>query len=362
MRITIMKKYLLLLSLLVLPSLSQAMQFYKLYPCSDQSCVPYILADGPIVPGTTAQFISFYNQNQAPYIYFNSNGGDVNEGMALGRVIKNAKLNTYISSQPYKYAYPEEKDIAYKTMGNTPVCTSACFLAFLGGVSHVMDDNAFIGTYNLNVTNSNPQERNFYQQTTSSIRQYSSEMGFYRDLLPLFNKNTNKENSIYWLTPEDISSFGLKTALNDETGWQVKNNQTVSYPFAYDERTLFNSSQKVGVSVFYDQYKPYMTFSYIFTNDNERKKFASYIENMNFTFNMVLEGKQYSTPDVKWKSTGDDFEFTIALSQDFVQRLRNTDDKLTLNFSYPQRAEYFKPDVTLSTTNLFVLLSQIKSK
>lgn len=358
-----MKKLLLMLGLLSTPFFSQAMNFYKLYPCSDASCVPYILADGPITKGTTNQFINFYNKNQAPYIYFNSNGGDILEGISLGRVINQAKLNTYISSQPYKYAYPDQKDITYKTTGNIPTCTSACFLAFLGGYNHILDEGAFIGTYNLNSLYNNTENRNYYQQVLTGIRQYTSQVGVVRDITPLFSKNpSNKDQSIYWLSSDDISSFSLTSPFNDETGWNVKNNQSVSYPFVYNEKTLFNSSQKVGISVFYDQYKPYLTFSYIFGNENERKKFSSYIDNMTFTFNMIYDGKQYSTPDIKWKKVDDNFEFTISLSPDFIQKLRNPDDNLTLSFSYPQRAEYFKPDVNISTNNLFVMLNQIKTK
>ena len=358
-----MKKYLLMLGLLSTPFLTQAMDFYKLYPCSDQSCVPYILANGPITKGTTNQFINFYNKNQAPYIYFNSNGGDVLEGISLGQVINRAKLNTYVSAQPYKYAYPDQKDITYKTMGAIPTCTSACLLAFLGGTTRVLDDGAFIGTYNLNALYNNTENRNYFQQVSTAIRQYTSSVGVIRDITPLFNKNpSNKEQSIYWFSSEDITTFGLRSPVDDETGWSVKNNQSVSYPYVYDEKSLFNSSQKIGVSLFYDQHKPYLTFTYIFGNDNERKKFSSYIDNLTFTFNMTLNGQQYSTPDIKWKKVDDNFEFTISLSQDFIQKLRTSDDNLGLSFSYPQRAEFFKPDVNLSTNNLFIMLSQIKTK
>jgi hypothetical protein len=95
----------------------------------------YLQATGTIMPETPAQFEKFLKTDDAkiainsiPTIQLHSPGGDIAAGIKLGEMIRKARLNTEIGRS---FHLDEAFDnYSYKSA----TCTSACALAFLGGV------------------------------------------------------------------------------------------------------------------------------------------------------------------------------------------------------------------------------------
>ncbi len=87
-------------------------------------------AEGQINGGTADSFRIFTQEHHIEpggAVYFQTEGGDLAEGVKLGRLIRDLGLDTYIGNID-----PKE----------TGVCFSACTLAYLGGVSRFMNDAA----------------------------------------------------------------------------------------------------------------------------------------------------------------------------------------------------------------------------
>lgn len=83
-----------------------------------------IFAEGVIDPGSAGRLEELIREHDIPgrsVLYMNARGGDLAAGLALGRVIRDAGLYTYVGSR-------DEKGEA--TWG---ICTDAGVLAFLGG-------------------------------------------------------------------------------------------------------------------------------------------------------------------------------------------------------------------------------------
>jgi hypothetical protein len=83
-----------------------------------------VLAEGEITPDTPAAFTDYLNRNGPVHLtlMFNSPGGNLMAGLALGREIRRAGWSTNIGTSGLS-----------PLVSNPGECDSACTLAFLGG-------------------------------------------------------------------------------------------------------------------------------------------------------------------------------------------------------------------------------------
>lgn len=100
----------------------------------------FIVADGVITENTPADFEKYLKENEQypSQILFNSDGGNLLAGLALGKRIRELKFNTFVGQW-----FPEG-NYDGQPMPETS-CYSACAYAFLGGVIRRTSPNAQIG-------------------------------------------------------------------------------------------------------------------------------------------------------------------------------------------------------------------------
>ncbi|TYC63616.1 hypothetical protein FMN50_04635 [Rhodobacterales bacterium] len=107
------------------------------------SCT-WIAAEGGIVPGTAQRFANFVERTETAnfglFLHLNSVGGDVNEAMELGRLIRSNGFNTAVSqtvgderssTNPKFDQFVIEPPVSSDE--TRPACLSACAIAFAGG-------------------------------------------------------------------------------------------------------------------------------------------------------------------------------------------------------------------------------------
>jgi|SRR5208283_138360 len=95
----------------------------------------FVYAEGPIVPGTAEEVVSFIQSKQVSagaVVILNSPGGLVSEALELGRAIRAAGFDT---------------EVGAKESVDGGECYSACTLAFLGGVNRTIPEKAIFGVH-----------------------------------------------------------------------------------------------------------------------------------------------------------------------------------------------------------------------
>ena len=100
--------------------------------------VPAIFADGEFTPETPEALRAFLKRStqQTPetMIYLSSLGGDLTAGMEVGKIIRQANLNTAVARNTRNPADANTIDLDAFSRVYPGHCVSACSLAFLGGV------------------------------------------------------------------------------------------------------------------------------------------------------------------------------------------------------------------------------------
>jgi hypothetical protein len=106
-----------------------------------------IFGDGDLTTDTPEALKAFLGRSEVTpesKLYLNSLGGDLEAGMELGRIIRDAKLNTGVGRAKGDPDEPEANGLASLSPVYPGYCVSACTLAFLGGVARRVDPG---GTY-----------------------------------------------------------------------------------------------------------------------------------------------------------------------------------------------------------------------
>ena len=99
---------------------------------------PAIFADGDFTVDTPDALRAFLKRSiytPDTVIYLNSLGGDLGAGMEVGKVIREAHLNTGVARNTRDPAQANTIDLDAYSRVYPGYCVSACSLAFLGGVS-----------------------------------------------------------------------------------------------------------------------------------------------------------------------------------------------------------------------------------
>lgn len=125
---------------LAVPAAAQSPMTFELHG-SGGNCYTceWIQAEGTITADTPGVLQAYLDETGSrAQIVFNSPGGDLGAGLALGRVIRAAEMRTALGSTALD---------AYGAKTLTPgTCESACAFAFMGGVSRMVHDrpDAFV--------------------------------------------------------------------------------------------------------------------------------------------------------------------------------------------------------------------------
>lgn len=156
-----------------------------------------ILATGEIEAGDVERLQSFLDGQPArdvTAIYLASPGGNLYEGMRLGRFFKDHRIKTVVEGGQE--------------------CASACALAFLGGHDNngnpwrSSSDNSQLGFHAFSTPGQTMQDEGSTQHTVSDVLAYGHDVAAPLELMVLTFETPS--SSIYWLSQDEICSLGIK--------------------------------------------------------------------------------------------------------------------------------------------------------
>ncbi len=294
------------------------MTFQIIKPCHGTAsfCAPYVLANGTIEENTYIKLDKFLKNNYSNKICLNSPGGDVLGGMNLGEYIRSANLDTCLLKKYEKsiMSYDKNKEIhTYEivTVIDKPICTSACFYAFVGGVNRVLENfngMTLLGIHQFYNPNKNKDEGNAQILTTLGYR-FLDKMGVKREVLDVAS-----------FTPKDEITFlpsyiTRKYRVNTNEPPLIEWNINVSDDGKIYGAVLQQHSNKDAITSLFisnDHGKPTLTIFFTYSSDRESQEVLRSL-NVNIyrksnvgygEIRFVVDGQTISEyKNLKWKST-----------------------------------------------------------
>jgi hypothetical protein len=147
--------------LFVSTAMAEPMRF-EIKETGGKCCVYWIQATGDITEDTPNVFETFLRSSEfmPKIVRLNSEGGSLRGGVMLGELIRSHGFATEVGSSKLNsdVPIPGSKNVYTKTPGS---CSSACAMAFLGGVERTLDPDSTLGFHvvsNRNVSESDLRE------------------------------------------------------------------------------------------------------------------------------------------------------------------------------------------------------------
>jgi hypothetical protein len=174
----------------------------EIYTGAADAFAGFLKAHHP-VPGTT--------------VFLYSPGGDIHEGMAIGRLIRAYGLSTSVQR-----LIGFSSGITRSAILSQGECDSACTFAFMGGVRRTVPLGANYGVHDANTQSvDTPYGFEQGQSLLAEVVAYCNEMGIAPGLIDIFVKYYSIENQIYNLSPDELSSLNITTD-DYATTWTVE--------------------------------------------------------------------------------------------------------------------------------------------
>ncbi|MFZ0423443.1 MAG: hypothetical protein WAL80_11250 [Xanthobacteraceae bacterium] len=214
---------------------------------ADGTPVVGIKVEGEIMPGDTLKLRATYEKYSdaaVSTVFLRSKGGDVEEAMKMGRLIRTLRLETnapsHFDSQLDKATF--ERSVVPATSKDNFVCASACFLVFAGGVNRSGDFLVLHRPYlsrdaarNLSDVGREAEQK----QVMAEVRNYLQEMEvdqFFMD-------------KMMWTSSQDGYLTTLADVLNHHLNGIVPSIEEIVLPscdaLTQHERDLFDKSTDV---------------------------------------------------------------------------------------------------------------------
>ncbi len=179
---------------------------------------PVIWAVGRIMENSAATFAGFLASHPAEVrpgvlVAFHSPGGDPDQGMAMGRMIRAHGLWTTIAQRVVGGELPG--------VSESGLCASACSLAFLGGVDRSVPDGSQYGVHD--ASHDTPAADDFAQGQLVAAQEasYITSMGAAAGLTELKNHYDSSKGGLLLMTPEQMAAYRVTTP-EVETTWAVE--------------------------------------------------------------------------------------------------------------------------------------------
>lgn len=173
----------------------------------------WIAAEGEIVLGTPEAFLQFLAEgtfgNGRVEVYLNSPGGDLDAGLALGRLIRGHGFGTYVA-----HTGPDNDDTSITDFGPGQ-CLSACSYAFLGGKWRRADDRTVgVHQFYYPIAAENPDQTLFSgrdlssdQKTEARLVNYIVGMGV--DARFLAAASQTEPDTVHLLTTAEMAEYDV---------------------------------------------------------------------------------------------------------------------------------------------------------
>ena len=172
--------------------------------------------DGVIEPGDTDRFKAYFEANADGFgfaVALNSPGGSMMEGIRLGEYLRQTGIHTVVAQYPERSAGMEDFD--YSAVQSIPgaQCSSACALAFLGGVERSIDAGGKIGFhqfYGGGDERSAAETMASTQAVSAMVANYLRQMGAAPELFELMSVTPPEE--LFVPIDTDLVALGITTS------------------------------------------------------------------------------------------------------------------------------------------------------
>ncbi|WP_444451209.1 hypothetical protein ACTTAI_00390 (plasmid) [Rhodobacter capsulatus] len=173
--------------------------------------------DGVIEPGDADRFKAYYEEKADGFSFavaLNSPGGNMAEGIRLGRLFRELGIDTYVIKYPRRPANMGQFDYSAVQAIPGAQCASACALAFMWGIERIVLPGGAVGLHQF--YGGDPQlsyaDTMASTQTTSAIvALYLREMGASPELFE--RMSITPPDQLFIPTPEELSALGITTTL-----------------------------------------------------------------------------------------------------------------------------------------------------
>ena len=191
----------------------------------------WIQADGPITAHTVEEFIAFYDAGPDWWpkrIRFNSTGGNLAQGVALGRELRRRGFATEVGHHKVdpNWAGTGHWTFTIRTPGK---CASACAYAYMGGIERNIGEGSAIGVHQFysrgrSITGgaSGPVmvEQGSEQEVSAVLLSYMLEMGV--DARIFAKAGLSRPTEMTWIEAgQEAVQTGLEYEPKDWSPWRI---------------------------------------------------------------------------------------------------------------------------------------------
>lgn len=171
---------------------------------------------GEIEPGDAARFRAFYDETADGYrfsVALDSPGGNMAEGIRLGRLFRELGVHTYVVRYPKRPPGMESFDYAVLNAVPGAQCASACALAFMGGVERVVPLDGALGFhqfYGGDPARSSADTMVSTQAISAMVASYLREMGASPVLFE--EMSITPPDQLFVPSAVELSALGISTS------------------------------------------------------------------------------------------------------------------------------------------------------
>jgi len=314
-------------------------------------CGPYVLANGIIEEDSYIKLDNFLKKNPKNKICFNSPGGDVFGGMNLGEYIRSKKMDTcllkeytkdVIKSYDKKKKYPIWESI---TVIDKPICASACFYAFVGGVNRVLENYngmTLLGIHQFYTPNNSMDESNAQKLTTMGYI-FLDKMGVKREILDYASMTPKDE--ITFLPSYVTRKYRINTNEPLLSEWTINvTDKGVIYGSVSQEHP--NKDAITSLFLSNDNGKPTLTIFFTYSSDREIEKV---LKGSSKTISLIVDNIPISNyEELVWdKIKGNTIATSLSITE-YVLSKMSEGNILEIEGNVPNVIRDFDPSTEIS--------------
>lgn len=188
-------------------------------PCY-RHCPSTIFAQGVFAKNTAEKFAAFIRRYPAKVLAFDSNGGDLQSALRMGKMIREHQIDTVVHGYDFQSCTYGLRGETCVTLKRGPSgCYSACSYAFMGGRVRTVENRAKFGVHQLRGSRADIGESDA-QAMTAVLGRYLDEVGIDRRLLD-FASLTRAEN-MRILSNKELVALRVDNSALDFGNWALK--------------------------------------------------------------------------------------------------------------------------------------------
>lgn len=256
-----------------------------------------IYLDGPITQGDAKRLEQYIVQHHIPaesWAILNSPGGNLFEGMELGRIIRKHRLRTDIGRRKQNPSHQ------FDVMAGG--CYSACTLAYIGGAFRFLSSGSHFGIHRFAFTSPQKNESDIAQIASASIVAYLRSMDCDPEFFTLSTKAGSEE--IFEPSKHELEQLNVVTNGFSRPKWSIESNNGILY-LKGERDTVYG----INKFVMYCENPPRMSLVIIF--DPQRRE----TEVMGFqAHSLMINDQQFPIIPVEKKIVNGWFNSVYALT------------------------------------------------